>query len=392
MIPRRPENERTRRNKNIAISYALHTIYSKLASSYSAKVQLFLNDLGLDPTDDSLDLATPIGIGNFAALKVYEARMSDGMNELGDWNGKKYNRIPFEDYTNYVPFKEGELKNAGHWSPPTDYENGMPIERKYSFPQLRLVKPYFLENISKLLSTAPSNSNPSNSVEYKKQVDEILKQSAELNDYKKMATEHFENNFQTFSMAELYLAKKYSLSQDELVGFMFLSNAVKFDSIIFTSNEKMKYLSVRPTSAIRYLYENSTIHAWGGVGVGTVSDITGKEWRSYIRVSGANGEYPSLRACLCSSVFSFHVKFFGSNDFGFSTDKPKGSSVVEPGITPTENIQLGPFVTLDDYLNECAISRVWGGVHFMASTEEGKRLCKKIGEDYFEVANQQLKV
>jgi len=108
-----------------------------------------------------------------------------------------------------------------------------------------------------------------------------------------MATEHFENNFQTFSMAELYLAKKYSLSQDDLVSYMFLSNAVKFDSIIFSSNEKMRHLSVRPVNAIRHLYENETLTAWGGAGVVTVSDITGKEWISYIRVSGANGEYPS---------------------------------------------------------------------------------------------------
>jgi len=206
-----------------------------------------------------------------------------------------------------------------------------------------------------------------------------------------MATEHFENNFQTFSMAELYLAKKYSLSQDDLVSYMFLSNAVKFDSIIFSSNEKMRHLSVRPVNAIRHLYENETLTAWGGAGVGTVSDITGKEWISYIRVSGANGEYPSLKACLCSAVFNFHVKFFGSNDFGFSAAKPKGSSVVEPGITPDENIQIGPYITIDDYLNECSISRVWVGVHFMALTEEGKRLCKKIGEDYFEVANEYLK-
>ncbi len=40
---------------------------------------------------------------------------------------------------------------------------------------------------------------------------------------------------------------------------------------------KEKYDTVRPISAIRFLYEKTSLTAWDGPGVGTVSDITGRE-------------------------------------------------------------------------------------------------------------------
>ena len=82
------------------------------------KLESLYQSLGLDLTADTLNLTTPIGIGNTAAKKVLEERLNDGMNQLGNMNGKKYNRIPYEDYTGYVPKNTAyELKFPGKWQP-----------------------------------------------------------------------------------------------------------------------------------------------------------------------------------------------------------------------------------------------------------------------------------
>ena len=41
----------------------------------------FMNGLGLDPANESLDSNTPGGIGNLAAKAVIEARTGDGSNQ-----------------------------------------------------------------------------------------------------------------------------------------------------------------------------------------------------------------------------------------------------------------------------------------------------------------------
>ena len=391
-IPKRPKIERTQRNKNIAIAYAIFRMFSKITPSRMKILETFFQKLDLSSTDNSLDLDTSIGIGNYAALKVYEARMNDGMNQLGDMNGKTFNRIPFEDYTNFVPNNTAyELKFPGLWQPNIHYKNGVATVQQYAFPQLRLVKPYFLQSVNKIPSNIPLNSDPLNFIEYKNQVDEVLKETSELDDIKKLTIEHFDANFEGFSMPALHMIERHSLAHDDLVIFMFLSYAIKFDASIYIWNEKMKYLTVRPFSAIKYLYKDSTIPtARGGIGVGIVRNVSVMEWRPYLESSGANGEYPALRSCLCSAIFNFYKKFFLTNEFNFSIVKPKGSSVVEQNITPSQDITLGPYNTFDEYINDCAISRVWAGGHFKAAVEEGKRLCKPIGDETFQIAKNHL--
>ena len=41
-------------------------------------------------------------------------------------------------------------------------------------------------------------------------------------------------------------------------------------------------------------------------------------------------------------------------------------------------------------MNECAISRLWAGVNFKAAIEEGKRLCKPIGDIVYDFAMEHV--
>src|SRR5690606_33851422 len=115
-VERRPENERTLKNKEIAISYAA---YKTLKEYYFTDSLMFSNkmkELGLDPNNNSLDPTTPEGIGNLAAKKVIEARINDGSNQLGDIEGS--NGKPYSDYTGYHPVNDADNNiDIDRWQP-----------------------------------------------------------------------------------------------------------------------------------------------------------------------------------------------------------------------------------------------------------------------------------
>jgi hypothetical protein len=385
-IPRRPKNERTQRNKNIAVAYAILRITQSVFPPAVPKLISLYQSLGLDINDATLDLTTSIGIGNFAAKNVLDERINDGINQLGNMNGKKYNRIPYEDYTGYVPKNTAyELKFPGKWQP--QIENlgfGTFVVQQYLVPQYAITKPYAIKNPTNFTSPVPRNSNPSNRIGYKKQVDDVLSLSANLNDYRKMASEQFDGMITAFYDPVFFLAEKNMIQSDNFIILSLLHNIALFDASIVKWQEKLSYEAVRPISSVKYLYENTSLTAWGGPGVGIVSDITGREWKPYLLTTPAHGEYPAGHSCNCAVQEDILKRFFGTNELGYSVVKPKGSSVVEPNVTPSNDIILGPYETLDEYTNECSISRMWAGVHFKAGIEEGERLCKPLGEIVFD--------
>jgi hypothetical protein len=385
-IPRRPVEERTTRNKNIAIGYASrHVISNLLSKSAKSKLNAILTSVGLNPEDDCLDLNLPIGIGNQAAKVVLENRVNDGMNQLGDCNGKIYNRKPYEDYTLFIPKNTAyELKYPTKWQPLIEESEikDLFVVQSHTLPQYGFALPISMINISDYTLPEPIISDMNF---YKQHVDEILKESSGLNDYKKMVAEHFTDKIVSLFQPMMFLAEKHGLGQDEVIILDFLIHMALFDAGIVVWKEKIIHESVRPISAIRYLYENEGFEAWGGPGVGIVKNITGKEWKSYVQTHG-DGEYPSAIACFCAAQFAVLEKYLNTTEFGYSVVKPAGSSFIEPKITPKMNVTLGPYKTFDDYVDECAISRVWGGVHFKNSVDEGKKLCKRIGIDVYNFA------
>ena len=87
-VDRRPVDEMTLKNKEIAISYAaLRTMNEYYFSDKELFEKFMKEELGLDPMDESLDPTTPIGIGNLAARAVIEARKNDGANQYGEEEG-----------------------------------------------------------------------------------------------------------------------------------------------------------------------------------------------------------------------------------------------------------------------------------------------------------------
>ena len=115
-VKRRPEDERSLKNKEIAVSYAAFRAMSEYYYSDQKMFEDFMRDLGLDPNNKSLDPNTPEGIGNLAAKTVIEARKDDGSNQYGEEEGS--NGQPYFDYTNYEPINSvDESVDPNRWQP-----------------------------------------------------------------------------------------------------------------------------------------------------------------------------------------------------------------------------------------------------------------------------------
>ena len=73
-------------------------------------------EFGFDPDDNSLDPATPAGIGNLAAKTVFESRLNDGSNQSGTM--KNSNGTLYADYTGYMPVNSADtLNDLKRWQP-----------------------------------------------------------------------------------------------------------------------------------------------------------------------------------------------------------------------------------------------------------------------------------
>ncbi len=80
----------------------------------------------------------------------------------------------------------------------------------------------------------------------------------------------------------------------------FMTNVAAFDAGIVSWNEKAKWDAVRPFSAIRYLYGNRPVTAWGGPGKGTVQNLPASQWEEYLNLPD-HPEYSSVSTAMCET-------------------------------------------------------------------------------------------
>jgi hypothetical protein len=396
-IPRRPESERTDRNRNIAILYASKHVLDSLLPQYADDWDQLLIDAGVDPNDTSTDPSTPVGIGNVAGAAVVAARENDGMNQLGDADGRTYNRRRYADYTGYEPVNTPyELSDPRRWQPDIiTSENGLFFGQTFVTPQLALTSPYSYDE-PELRAPVPGKSfaiagrgSPAGDPgagqgggrplpPYREQADEVLAASAALTDQQKMTAEFFDDKIRSLGFSILFVSLSRGLSLEQFVQLDFLVNVAAWDALITVWENKARYDAVRPFSAIRFLYPDTPLTAWGGPGQGTVNDITGREWRAYLQPAN-HPEYPSASAALCRAHATAATLYLGTSDLGWKVPAPAGSSVVEPGITPSSDITL-TYDTWDEFSADCGISRLWAGVHFFDSIPAGQMIGDAIGE------------
>lgn len=378
-LGRRPVEERTQANKNVAMIYASYRVLNSLLPQHASDWRQMLESAGLDPDDDSEDVTTPVGIGNAAGNAIVAAREHDGMNQLGDEGGRTNNLQPYADYTGYEPVNTAyELRDPKRWQPAiTSTGAGIFRVQQFVTPQYARTEALSYDSVDEFRVPTPAANAPGRRGRdaYKAQTDVVLAASAALSDEQKLSAELFDNKLLSLGFSALFASQSQGLTLDEFVQLDFVTNLAAFDTGIAVWKEKRRHDAVRPFSAIRHLYGDGLVTAWGGPGMGTVQ-LPADEWNSYLPVAD-HPEYPSGSAAFCAAHAEASRLFLGSDNLGWVVPYPAGSSRIEPGITPAQDTQLA-FPTWSKLEQDCGQSRLWAGVHFQAAINASKPLGTEI--------------
>jgi hypothetical protein len=356
------------REKNVAMLYASARVLTSLLPQHAEDWRDMLRSAGLDPDDASTDTACAAGIGNAAGEAVVAARSRDGMNQLGDEGDRVYPAPPYADYLGYAPVHPGHEQGypPQRWKPLVVTDgNGVFRRQQFVTPQYAVSRPYSYADPNAFRVSPPEASNPRGMgglAAYTAQAEEVLAASAALTDEQKMTAELFDNKLLSLGFSALFASESRGLSLDEFVHYDFLTNLAAFDTGIAMWSEKWRHDAVRPQTAIHHLYRGRPVRAWGGPGRGTVEDLPGQEWRSYLPTAD-HPEYPSGSAGFCAAHAQASRRYFDSDELGWHHPVDAGSSRIEPGLTPRQDIVLS-WATWTDLERDCGLSRIWGGVHF----------------------------
>jgi hypothetical protein len=120
---RRPASERTVKNKETAIAYATYRTTVDQLPHFEDYLTGEMKKMGFDPSDQSLDTTTAVGIGNTVAKALLMQRHQDGANQLGNEIGS--DGEPYSDYTMYRPVNTPDkITDPDRWQPFPGYVSG----------------------------------------------------------------------------------------------------------------------------------------------------------------------------------------------------------------------------------------------------------------------------
>ncbi len=390
---RRPPRERTPANKSEAISFAAYRAAVDLFPASRAGVfDPLMWTLGYDPGDTSADGSRPSGIGNLAARAVLEYRHRDGANQLGDEPGGVPG-VPYSDYTGYAaanapmnvlePLDPATVHDPDKWQPLTYPDaSGHLVTPPYVGPHWNLVTPFALQPASRLRS--PVGPARYGSAAYLSQAQAVLDMSAALSDEQKVIAEywadgprselppgHWDLFAQFVSRQDRHGLNEHGLDLDVKL-FFALTNAI-FDAGICAWDNKRAFDSVRPITAIRFLFRGQRVRAWAGPYKGTAL-IPGEEWFPFQPTTFPTPpfpEYASGHSTFSAAGAEILRLFTGKDAFGATVTIPAGSSKVEPGATPARDVTLS-WPTFSAAADQAGISRRYGGIHFEQADLEGR--------------------
>ncbi len=390
---RQPRVKRTAANKQAAISYA----------AYRAVVDLFpgdqptvfdplMQDLGLDPANASTDTSTPAGIGNVACKAVLDDRHKDGSNQLGDMTASG---VPYADWTGYaavnppsaVPVNPSSVVDPNRWQPLIYLDpTGITVTQTFLGAQWFKVKPFAMSSPDQFRKLA-GRFGPAlyGSRTYRAQALQLIHISANLTDKQKMIAEYWKDGPHSetppghWNLFGQFISDRDHHSMDDDVKMFFALNNAIFDASIVSWDAKRGFDSVRPATAIPFLFHGTTIRAWGGPGQGTV-EMDGSDWIPYQPLTFPTPPFPEYISghSTYSAAGAQILRLWTRSDrFGASVTFDPGTSGVEPGVSPLEPVTLS-WSTFSQAADEAGISRRYGGIHFEPADLTGRMLGRTV--------------
>ena len=254
------------------------------------------------------------------------------------------------------------FKEPGLWQQtPPDYADAVE-------PNWRLIKPLLLDSAAQFKPPTPPPFNLNKQSDYYKQLEEVYKISKRLNPEQDTIAYYWDDNpFVTEHKGHLsyatkkttpgghwmgiaaILSKKNNADEIFIAKTYALTSAAIFDGFISCWDEKYRSKTVRPVTVIR-----ETIDA---------------TWSPLLQTPPFP-EYTSGHSVITAAAATVLSSLFGNN-FSF--------------VDTTEMEYLGmkrSFNSIQEAADEAGISRLYGGIHYRAAIEEGKKQGIKVGNLY----------
>jgi hypothetical protein len=150
------------------------------------------------------------------------------------------------------------------------------------------------------------------------------------------------------------IAMDQHLSLEQNARFFAMLNVGTSDAMIGCWDSKFHYVFWRPVTAIQA----------GGGNPALSADLT---WQSNV-ITPSHPEYPAAHGCNTSSSVHTLQAFFGTDELQFTVSS-NAAGVVQPVRT---------YARFSDLLEEALRARVYGGMHYRTSTEQGAKLGRKV--------------
>jgi hypothetical protein len=380
---RRPPNERTAENKELAVSYA----------SYRALVGVFPDDeewlsermrgMGFDPLDRTLDPRTAVGVGNLAAHAVLEFRRRDGANQFGDEPGS--NGEPYSDTTGYQPVNPPDrILDPDRWQPITfTRPDGTKFTPGFLTPHWFRVTPFALDSAAQFRPGPPPKTTTDDAL-LRRQTDEVLAFNRELTPRQKAIVEFMRDGPRSTGQSGHWLRFAQDVSRrdahtlDQDVKLYFAIANIAFDAFIACWETKRHYDSSRPWTLVRHYYKGQSVRGWAGPD-GGVLEMPAEEWHPYspyVFITPPFPGYTSGHASVSGACAKALELFTGSDHFG--------AREVRSCCALTE-LHEGGRVALDlptfsGTAEMAAVSRAMGGYHISIDNDVGLAVGRELAQ------------
>ncbi|HEY6747250.1 MAG TPA: vanadium-dependent haloperoxidase [Mycobacteriales bacterium] len=389
LVPAPADRERAARSE--AVGYAAYHALLDLFPDRRPELDATMAAVGLDPGEPATGFGTASGIGAEAARAVLEFRHGDGANQLGTLAPGAY-----ADWTGYRPVNTpDQIVVPDRWQPlrVPDGRGGSTVQR-FAAPHWGLVTPF--SSPPALPDPVPPPA-PAGSARFREQAEELVAISARLSSRQKAIAQYWADGPNSelppghWCLFAGFVSRRdrHDLDADVVLFFM-LANALH-DAGIETWHIKRRYDYVRPITAIRELFAGRRIRAWAGPGRdGELID--GGQWQPYQEatvVTPPFAEYPSGHSTFSAAAAEVLRRFTGSDAFGATATVPAGSSRIEPGLVPAEDLTLG-WDTFSAAADQAGLSRRYGGIHFEQGDLVGRAIGRAVGARVWRLAMRYL--
>jgi len=305
---------------------------------------------------------------------------------------------PYSDWSGYrplnapstVPVRFPLIKplSPDHWQPLTYTDGaGSFVLQMFDGAQWCFVTPFAMSKGDQFRSLLEPGPPRYGTAEYRQQAEELIGLSAALSDRQKMIAEYWSDGPKTaqspghwMRLAQWVSERDHHTLDDDVKMFFTLSNAL-FDASIAAWDAKRTYDSIRPVTAVPFLFRGKTIRTWGGPGKGTV-EMDGSQWIPYQAKTFPTPPFPAYvsdQSTFSAAAAHILALWTGSDNSGDSVTLQAGSSKIEPGVTPAKPVTL-KWETFTQAADEAGMSGRYAGIDFASADMAGRKLGRLVAD------------